>query len=413
MNKYRLFILILLSINSFSINALKQKTYHDRINELQNIKNKKIVGSILDDFKDVTNTFSYNYTEKQHKLTNTLKWGVLTYTLDYSPNNNNGTGNSSGTTNTANTSTNNGSKVNNTIGISKNLNDFFYNKWDLNKQIAISQYNKNYEMIKSEYFSLIDTYSSLIIKKAEYENSKSVLEKLNSDEKIVETNYKIGKISKIEYENFKLQIEIKKNEIVILNEELNKIVNQLKEKNVVVDLKNLEEFEIKDIEIKDKTKELKDKLNTEKRIAELQYNKFVANNIVPVINVNANYHIEKKSYSVGLSVTKNFDLTGVDIDEAKYNKKYAVNEYDSKLKTAAEQYKEEIREYNLLKTTYKLEMSKEQLAKKELDIAQLKYKLGSIKYNDLLTKINDYYNSRVNVSRAKSKLGAFILKKEI
>lgn len=410
MNKYRLFILILLSINSFSINALKQKTYHDRINELQNIKNKKIVGSILDDFKDVTNTFTYNYEkDSKHKLTNILKWGVLTYTLDYNPNNNNGTGSSS-TTNTASNSTN---KVNNTIGISKNLNDFFYNKWDLNKQIAISQYNKNYEMIKSEYFSLIDTYSSLIIKKAEYENSKSVLEKLNSDEKIVETNYKIGKISKIEYENFKLQIEIKKNEIVILNEELNKIVNQLKEKNVVVDLKNLEEFEIKDIEIKDKTKELKDKLNTEKRIAELQYNKFVANNIVPVINVNANYHIEKKSYSVGLSVTKNFDLTGVDIDEAKYNKKYAVNEYDSKLKTAAEQYKEEIREYNLLKTTYKLEMSKEQLAKKELDIAQLKYKLGSIKYNDLLTKINDYYNSMVNVSRAKSKLGAFILKKEI
>ncbi|WP_068267664.1 TolC family protein [Caviibacter abscessus] len=400
MKKYQLFILLLIGLNSFSINALKSNTYNNKINELNNIKNKKIIASVLDDFKYVTNDLGYNYdSSSKHNLKNTLKWGAFTYTITYG-NGNGNNGSSNG-------------KVSNSIGVSKDLNDFFYNKWDLNKQLAISEYNKNYDAIKNEYFSLVDLYADLLVKKGEYDNSKSVLDKLNSDEKIIETKYKSGSVSKIDYENFKLQIEIKKHEIIILQEELNKILNQLKAKNVSIDINNLEDFEIKEIKIKDQTNELKNKIKVEKRIAELQYNKYIASKVVPTINVNAMYNIENKSYSVGLNVFKSFDLTGVDLDEAKYNKKHSIIEYDNKLKAVDNKYNDDLSEYALLKNTYKLELSKEQLAKKELEIANLKYRLGSIKYNDLLKAINEYHSSKLNTIKAKSKLGAFILKKEI
>ena len=400
MNKTNLFIIILLSFNSFSINIINKDKYIKQFEELNEIKKSQIISSYLGEFKNLTNDFSYNYennnsnnNNKKHIYNNTIKFGPFLYNITNQNNNNN-----------------NSNSPEHKIAISKKINEFFYNKWELERSQALLDYNKSSDIVKKEYFDAIDTYSSLLIKKSEYESSKILVEKLKYDMKILEQKHKLGLLSDIEYENYSLQISIKNSEISLLEDELNNIVDLLKEKDILVDLDNLEEFEIKDIKIVNNEKE---KIELEKRVSELKYNKALSEMILPTISVNANYNITKKSYGVGLNITKTFDITGKDIKELEYNRKNNQKLYENKLKNIDNKYKQDIAQYKLLINKYKIAISKEEIAKKELEVANIKHKVGNIKYDELLSKTIDYHNAKTNTVKAKCELGAFILKKEI
>lgn len=388
MKKTSLFIAVLLSLNAFSINVINKEKYNKQFEELNEIRKSKVVGSALGEFKHLTNNFSYNYEKDgKHVYDNTLNFGIFSYNV-----------------------TNAGANVEHKVAVSKKINDFFYNKWELERKQAMLDFNKNSDIVKKEYFDAIDLYSSLLIKKNEYDNSKILVEKLKSDMKILEQKRKLGLVSEVEYENFNLQFSIKNSEISLLEDELNNIVDLLKEKEILVDLDNLEEFEIKEIKLVNNEKE---RVELEKRVSELKYNKALSEMILPTISVNAKYNITTKSYGVGLNITKTFDITGQDIKELEYNKKNNKKLYENKLKNIDNQYKQDIAKYNVLLSKYKLAIAKEELAKKELEVANIKHKIGNLKYEGLLSKTIDYHNAKTNTVKAKCELGAFILKKEI
>lgn len=367
MKKKLVFFISLISMLSFSIEKPN----------LDHYEKQKRIGAKLGDFNYANAKFDINYANKQGILiTNTLNLGPVYYELKYVNNN-----------------------IVNTVGISKNLRDFIIKKHDQ----AINDFYTNKEKVFTKYSQILDIYANLILKKYEVKLKYDLVNKLTSDKKILETQYKVGKISKLEYETLLVELLSTQNRIDNISSEIKELLEELKIYGYEENIDNIKEFEIKQLDEK-KLKGYVDSENEKNEVRKKLEKSTKLHSYFPDINIDARYTFEEKNFSIGLSLNKSFTLDGTSFTEQ--NLGYAKRAR----KISVESEKEK---YTLLFNTYRTMEKRAFLASEQYRVDKVKYEVGNISYKDLTDSKIKEDNAKIDLIKSKNELALFLLKKGI
>lgn len=353
------------------ITALASTNYAEIV-KLPNIdiyeKSKK-VSAILGDFNIITESFSVN---NNKNITNTLSLGPFYYSY---------------------TNENNG----HIIGFSKNITDYIISKYDVN----MVEFYANKDKLMAEYESILNTYSNYLIKSKEKELQTDFYADLKLDQEILEAKYKNGLISKIDYETYRLELDIAENKLQLLKNEMHKLEYVLKQYKI--DTNNLEEFEVKDLDYNKLSKYVKDENEKNKINNRLEKRNSLYKHL-PTLDFNVSYDINNKNFIASLNIRKSFkiDMSDIAEDSLKFKKQFI--EYS---------IENEKNEYELLLNNYKFAQKKENLSKETYNIDKLKYDLGKISYKQLIESRVKYNTSIINTLNSKNQLAIYLLKRGI
>ena len=339
---------------------------------------QKRLGAKLYDFNDVNEDFNIKFdTNNKVSFENTVTFGVLSYSLGYNQDHNQG--------------------LSNTIGISKNLKDFFLSK----KYLSINEYYENKERVLEEYNNILDIYSNLIIKKHELEYLSEMINKLNSDRKIFKTEYSVGKISKIDYESLLVDLLTFQEKIESTKDEANDLLDQLHEYGYNESIENIEDFDIKEVD-NEKIEKYVSEQNEKHHIQEELAKQYRIHKLLPDMNLHSSYNFESKNFGIGFNVNKSFKVDGSDITEAKmgYVKKAKVLTSNDILK-----------KYNALMRYNRVLEQKLSLQEKIYKINKVKYSVGNISYKDLTDSKIKENDARIELLKNKNNIALFFLKK--
>lgn len=339
---------------------------------------QKRLGAKLYDFNDVNEEFNLDFdTNNKVSFKNTVTFGVLSYSLGYNQDHNQG--------------------LSNTIGISKNLKDFFLSK----KYLSINEYYENKERVLEEYNNILDIYSNLIIKKHELESLSEMINKLNSDRKIFKTEYSVGKISKIDYESLLVDLLTFQEKIESTKDEANDLLDQLHEYGYNESIENIEDFDIKEVDNEKIEKYVREQ-NEKHHIQEELAKQYRIHKLLPDMNLYSTYTFESKNFGIGFKVNKSFKVDGSDITEAKmgYVKKAKVLTSNDILK-----------KYNALMRYNRVLEQKLSLQEKIYKINKVKYSVGNISYKDLTDSKIKENDARIELLKNKNNIALFFLKK--
>lgn len=366
MKKKLLILIPLIAMSSFSIEKPN----------LEKFEKQKKIGSMLLDFNEASEKFDIGY-ENGFSVSNTINIGPIYHTISY--NNSNGGG------------------ISNTVGISKNLRDFIISKKDL----TINEFYETKDKVYADYAQILDIYSNLILKKYEISQKYDLLKKLQTDKKIFEVEYKVGKISKIDYESVLVELLSTQNKIDTLSVEIKDLLEELNSYGYNETVDNIQDFEIKSIN-KNSIKKYINSENEKNEIRDRLREKTKLHSYFPDMTAYAKYTFEQKSFGVGISINKSFKLDGTDILEKNIG-------YTKKSKKITES--KIIEKYNLLSNTYKIYERKYNLAVEQYKIDEVKYKVGNISYKALLDSKIKENNAKLELIRSKNDLALYLLKK--
>jgi len=367
MKKALFMLLILNSFSAYSIQKPNLDLYY---------KQKKI-GSILGDFNKINETFEIGYSkDEKFNINNRISFGYFTHDFKY---------------NTAE------KKTLNTISVSKNLRDFAISK----KQEILNDYYVNKDKLMNDYYNALDIYSNLIIKKHEISYLTDTISKIKSDKKILETQYKAGVISKIDYDTVVVDLLAYQNKVNILKNDIIELLDSLKQYGFEEKIENIKDFEIKNLDKEKLTKYIEEENYKIKLDNDLTKQKKL-HSYLPDINVGANYQFETKNYGVSLNINKLFTLDGSDVVEANLN--YVPNKKSLNLKN-------EMAKYELLYRTYIIDEKKEFLASETYKIDKVKYSVGKLSYKDLTESKVKLDTAKIDLVKSKNNLALYFLKR--
>jgi hypothetical protein len=367
MKKALFMLLILNSFSAYSIQKPNLDLYY---------KQKKI-GSILGDFNKINETFEIGYSkDEKFNINNRISFGYFTHDFKY---------------NTAE------KKTLNTISVSKNLRDFAISK----KQEILNDYYVNKDKLMNDYYNALDIYSNLIIKKHEISYLTDTISKIKSDKKILETQYKAGVISKIDYDTVVVDLLAYQNKVNILKNDIIELLDSLKQYGFEEKIENIKDFEIKNLDKEKLTKYIEEENYKIKLDNDLIKQKKL-HSYLPDINVGANYQFETKNYGVSLNINKLFTLDGSDVVEANLN--YVPNKKSLNLKN-------EMAKYELLYRTYIIDEKKEFLASETYKIDKVKYSVGKLSYKDLTESKVKLDTAKIDLVKSKNNLALYFLKR--
>ena len=306
----------------------------------------------------------------------------------------------------------------NKVGVSKTLNDFFYsdNKYNTNInnisrdiQKISNETNKN-----TEIRNLIDLYKNYKNKEKELEQSKISLQGKKKDYDILARKYQLGTASKFDYDLAKNEYEttdLKKQnterELKILGENFMIYNVTLPKKEKLEDLKTVElkKEDFYNLKLSEAKKiKLNETLNSEKmRKEKFDYN-------VPKITADAGYSFKKKSFTVGVGISKTFKLYNDTIEDLKNEAEKLQLEYEQKKNEILSNAGQEMLNYTTYQTNELISKKALDIAKEDYAIYAKKYELGSDTFANYVEKRNTYEKAIMDYEIAKNELAAFTKK---
>ena len=235
MNKIYMALFPVILLANINIKDFKDinldKKYDDKIKLLEktNIKNK------IGDFNNINISSNLDYSSNPNTViqNNSINIGGINYTLGFDLLNKN--------------------VVNHKIVFSKTINEFLYNKFseaDINTLID----KKKLEIEKEkELDEQLSVYKKYILAQMEFDLSDNENLKYKKDLEVLEKNYKIGKISKFDFDVANTQIKLQEAKSILDKENLEVVKFELLEKNLKIEntplFNNIDTINITDIKL--------------------------------------------------------------------------------------------------------------------------------------------------------------------
>jgi hypothetical protein len=407
--KIQLLFLIFLSALSHGatlddvISEYEQKSYTTKINQANlrtyDIKDKALKKGDWNTIKLTSeNTYEKNKTYDGISMENTATFGMLYYKNGYNFTNKEFTENK--------------------VGVTKTLNDFFYgdNKYNKNVNDISRDIQKiNNETTKNtEIRNLIDLYKNYKNKEKELNQNKISMDGKKKDYDILTRKYQLGTsskydydLAKTEYETAELKYQNTERELKILGETFMIYNVSLPKKEKLEDLKavELKKEDFYNLKLSEAEKiKLNETLNSEK----MKKEKFDYN--IPKITADAGYSFEKKSFTVGVGVTKSFKLYNDTIEDLKNEAEKLRLEYEQKKNEILSNVGQEMLNYTTYQTNELISKKALDIAKEDYTIYAKKYQLGTDTFANYVEKRNTYEKAIMDYEIAKNELAAYTRK---
>ena len=364
------------------------KKYDDKIKLLEktNIKNK------IGDFNNINISSNLDYSSNPNTViqNNIINIGGINYTLGFDLLNKN--------------------VVNHKIVFSKTINEFLYNKFseaDINTLID----KKKLEIEKEkELEEQLSVYKKYILAQMEFDLSDNENLKYKKDLEVLEKNYKIGKISKFDFDVANTQIKLQEAKSILDKENLEVLKFELLEKNLKIEntpsFNNIDTINITDNDILNYVLSndiLLERLNIEK--IKISKNKNFAMNTLPNITPNFGYDISKNSFNVGINVNKSFEIFNDSDLEETY--KEALEKEKNIEHTTNRLLAEYKNRYNKLRYNYTSNEVNLKNLTEELVIINKKYEIGTEKFTKIIEKRIELIKAKMNLEESKIDLLLF------
>lgn len=363
---------IFLSIFLFSLISYS-KNYDNEIKKFEKIR----LENKLYDFNNVALNSNLSYFKNELVLENRIKWSIFDYNLGVSILNK--------------------SIVSHNIGISKTLNDFFYNKFkeaDVNYNISILNLNMEKE---NEIFENLEIIKKYFVQEKLLELNEKEAEKIKVEEKILNKNFENGDISKFDYEALKNNINNLRKKYLFDNENFKFIKEEYDDLNLKLDI-NRNLVKLDDNILKKYVKNNIRALELEIEKLKIEKSKDLAYNVIPSITPRFSYDIKNNNASVSLDINKNLnilDFTHID------NQKYLSNIIKEKEEKIVKEYR---KNYLNIKSTYDnlyfqhdLILSNMDILEKEMNLLEKKYELGIVDLKKILDKRSEFLKLKLEL----------------
>lgn len=392
MNKIYMALFPVILLANINIKDFKDinldKKYDDKIKLLEktNIKNK------IGDFNNINISSNLDYSSNPNTViqNNSINIGGINYTLGFDLLNKN--------------------IVNHKIVFSKTINEFLYNKFseaDINTLID----KKKLEIEKEkELEEQLSVYKKYILAQMEFDLSDNENLKYKKDLEVLEKNYKIGKISKFDFDVANTQIKLQEAKSILDKENLEVVKFELLEKNLKIEnipsFNNIDTINITDNDILNYVLSndiLLERLNIEK--IKISKNKNFAMNTLPNINPNFGYDISKNSFNVGINVNKSFEIFNDSDLEETY--KEALEKEKNIEHTTNRLLAEYKNRYNKLRYNYTSNEVNLKNLTEELVIINKKYEIGTEKFTKIIEKRIELIKAKMNLEESKIDLLLF------
>ena len=392
MKKICISLLPIIIFANININEFKDidldKRYNDKIKLLEknNIKNK------IGDFNNINISSNLDYSSNPNTViqNNNINIGGINYTLGFDLLNKN--------------------IINHKIGFSKTINEFLYNKFseaDINTLID----KKKLEIEKEkELDEQLNIYKKYILAQMEFNLSDNENLKYKKDLEILEKSYKIGKISKFDFDVAKSQIKLQEAKSVLDKDNLEVIKLEMLEKKIKLEnmplFNNIDIIKITDNDILNyilSNDILLEKLNIEKIKISKSHN--FAMNILPNITPSVGYDINKNSFNVGININKNLEIFSDSDLEETY--KEAVEKEKNLEHTTNRLLAEYKNKYNKLRYAYTSNEGNVKNLTEELTIINKKYEIGTDKFTKIIEKRIELIKAKINLEESKIDLLLF------
>lgn len=392
MKKICISLLPIIIFANININEFKDidldKRYNDKIKLLEknNIKNK------IGDFNNINISSNLDYSSNPNTViqNNSINIGGINYTLGFDLLNKN--------------------IVNHKIGFSKTINEFLYNKFseaDINTLID----KKKLEIEKEkELDEQLNIYKKYILAQMEFNLSDNENLKYKKDLEILEKSYKIGKISKFDFDVAKSQIKLQEAKSILDKDNLEVIKLEMLEKKIKLEnmplFNNIDIIKITDNDILNyilSNDILLEKLNIEKIKISKSHN--FAMNILPNITPSVGYDINKNSFNVGININKNLEIfSDSDLEETYKEALEKEKNIEHTTNRLLAEYKNK---YNKLRYAYTSNEVNVKNLTEELAIINKKYEIGTEKFTKIIEKRIELIKAKINLEESKIDLLLF------
>ncbi len=385
-----LFPIILLA--NINVNDFKDINLDKKYDNKMKLLYKTNMKSKIGDFNNINISSNLDYSSNPNTViqNNSINIGGINYTLGFDLLNK--------------------SVVNHKIGFSKTINEFLYNKFseaDINTLID----KKKLEIEKEkELEEQLLVYKKYILAQMEFNLSNNENLKYKKDLEILENAYKIGKMSKFDYDVAKNQINIQEAKSILDKENLEVIKLEIEEKNLKLDnipsFNNIDLIKITNNDILNyvlSNDVLLQKLNIEK--VKISKNHNFAMNVLPSITPSVGYDINKDSFNAGINITKNFEIFNDNDLEEIY--KEAIEKEKNLEHTTNRLFAEYKNKYNKLKYNYLSNEVNVKNLTEELAIVNKKYEIGTEKFTKIIEKRIELIKAKINLEESKIDLLLF------
>ncbi|WP_074436727.1 TolC family protein [Streptobacillus notomytis] len=388
MKKMTMLLIIYSSIGiANNVENLVKKIDSTYISKEKKLEKEKLKNNLFD-FNKLNVSSSINYTKNNNNdliINNNISLGFINYNLSYKL-------------------LSNQEISSHSINATKTINEYFYDRiGENNTKYNIAKYKLNEEKEK-ELFDKIDLLKKYSLQKKIVELNYKEKERIEQDKNKIEKSYKLGIISKYDYEVAKSNLELSELKFNIDSNILEEIkISMLDQK---IELKDLEfKYDLEKVSddiikqyIKNKYIEI-EKLQIAKQ--EYDYTKDFVMNRIPLITPTVGYDIKAKVFNAGVTVSKNFEIVTNEYEDSRELKEKIQKRKDNLNILEHKKYIEEKNSYNNILFKYISNEIKVKNLEKEKEIIERKFELGSEKYIKLLEKRNELLKAKIDLEEAK------------
>lgn len=306
----------------------------------------------------------------------------------------------------------------NKVGISKTINDYYFDENKYNKRI--NEINRSKQKItneankNAEIRDLIDLYKNYKNKEKEIEQGKITAEEKKKDFAIMAKKYELGtatrfdfNLSKSEYETSQLENDNLEKELKILGERFMIYNVVLPEKEKLEDLKKteLKKEDFYDIRLSEA-----ENIKLSEALTEEEFKKEKFDYKYPKVTADAGYSFKNKSFTVGVGVTKTFKKYNDTFENLQNEAEKLKLEYEQKKNELISNVGQEMINYTTYQTNELIKEKAMNIAKEDYQIYAKKYELGLDTYSNYVEKRNVYSKAILEYEKAKNELAAFTKK---
>ncbi len=385
------------------IKEYEKKSYTTKINEI-NLKTYEIKDKLYKngDWNEITLTSNSEYqtsgTYEGVSVENNIKYGMLYYKNGYNFTNNKFTQNK--------------------IGVSKNINDFFYSDVKYNRKA--NEIQKDLQKItnestkNSEIRNLIDLYKNYKNKEEEINQGKISLDGKRKDYVILAKKYELGTASKYDYDLAKYEYETSQLEYDNLEKELKILGEQFILYNVELPktgkLDELVKVELKKEDFYDLRLSEAESIKLNETLNNTKYEKEKFDYKYPVLTADAGYDFENESFVVGLGVTKTIKRYNDTLEDLKNERDKLKLEYEQKKNELVSNAGQQMINYTTYQTDELIKQKALEITRADYEIYAKKYELGTDTFSNYVEKRNNYEKAKIAYATARNELAAFTRK---
>lgn len=385
------------------IKEYEKKSYTTKINEI-NLKTYEIKDKLYKngDWNEITLTSNSEYqtsgTYEGVSVENNIKYGMLYYKNGYNFTNNKFTQNK--------------------IGVSKNINDFFYSDVKYNRKA--NEIQKDLQKItnestkNSDIRNLIDLYKNYKNKEEEINQGKISLDGKRKDYVILAKKYELGTASKYDYDLAKYEYETSQLEYDNLEKELKILGEQFILYNVELPktgkLDELVKVELKKEDFYDLRLSEAESIKLNETLNNTKYEKEKFDYKYPVLTADAGYDFENESFVVGLGVTKTIKRYNDTLEDLKNERDKLKLEYEQKKNELVSNAGQQMINYTTYQTDELIKQKALEITRADYEIYAKKYELGTDTFSNYVEKRNNYEKAKIAYATARNELAAFTRK---